>query len=240
MRVLLSSILIVFSTSLSAQNLNGNWLLAYIKASPPEMVMGEDGAVLEYNEGGYDDEQSFIEPGLMLLSVLPGNKAESFYADVKEEWKVIQDGKQVRFESLEDTLYGGFNTEGMLVLKSTIDESPTDYFFAAFSPEVAPFELTNSSWSTNSSSGFFQNKTFEFRPKGELFIWGNGQHEKREFYTHTLGKYMAIEFSSEVLTAGFGIIYVEKSNGNMLTGISFLSLEEGALPVKSQVIFTKK
>ncbi|WP_323758329.1 hypothetical protein [Roseivirga sp.] len=240
MRILLFLFLIVLSASLSAQNLKGNWLLAYIKASPPEMVMDEDGAVLEYNEDGYEDEQSFVEPGLMLLSVLSDIKAESFYADVKEEWNVIQEGKQVRFESLEDTLYGALNNEGMLVLKSTIDENPTDYFFASFSPETAPFELANSSWNTNGSSGFFQNKTFEFRPKGELFIWENGQHETREFYTHTLGNYMAIEFSSEVLTAGFGIIYVEKSEGKKLTGISFLSLEEGALPVKSQVIFTKK
>ncbi|KYG81005.1 hypothetical protein EV198_2884 [Roseivirga ehrenbergii] len=238
MRVLLFSFLFLFSASISAQNLKGNWLLAYIKASPPEMVMGEDGAVLEYNEGGYDDEQSFIEPGLMLLSVLSNSKAESYYADVKEEWKVIQDGKQVRFESLEDTLYGGFNTEGMLVLKSTIDESPTDYFFAAFSPEAAAFDLVNSSWKTNGNSGFFENKTFEFRPKNELFIWENGKHEKREFYIHTLGDFMAIEFSSEILTAGFGIIYVEKHSGTKLSGISFLSLEEGALPVRSLVNFS--
>ena len=51
---------------------------------------------------------------------------------------------------------------------------------------------------------------------------------------------MAIEFSSEVLTSGFGIIYLEKNEGQKLTGVSFLSLEEGAFPVKSQVTFTKK
>ncbi|MGW8122832.1 hypothetical protein ACV07N_09230 [Roseivirga echinicomitans] len=240
MRFILFSFLIVVATALDAQNLKGNWLLAYIKASPPEMVMDEDGAVLDYNNEGYDDEQSFIEPGLMLLSVLSETKAESFYADVKEEWKVIQEGRQVRFESLEDTLYGALNSDGMLVLKSTIDENPTDYFFEAYAPETSIFDLANTSWGTDGNSGFFQNKTFEFRAKGELFIWENGRHEKREFYTHELGDYMAIEFSSKVLTAGFGIIYLEKTDGKMMTGISFLSLEEGALPVRSQVTFTKK
>lgn len=236
MRILMFSLLIVFSTSLSAQNLKGNWLLAYIKAVPPEMNMGE----LKYSEDGLEDEKAFVEPGLMLLTVLSDTKAESFYSDVKEIWTVINDGAKVRFESLQDTLYGNINKEGMMVLKSTIDENPTDYYFASYAPETASFDLENTSWSASGKSSFFQNKIFEFRGKGELFIWENGRHEKREFYTHKLGNYMAIEFSSEVLTAGFGIIYLEKKEGQKLTGISFLSLEEGAMPIKSQVTFTKK
>tara|TARA_R110002074_G_scaffold208844_1_gene377711 strand:+ start:483 stop:1196 length:714 start_codon:yes stop_codon:yes gene_type:complete len=237
MRILLFSLLIVFSTSLSAQNLKGSWLLAYIKAIPPEMDMGQ----LKYSEDGSSDEKAFVEPGLMLLTVLSDSKAESFYSDVKESWTIKSDGVNVRFESLQDTLYGTVNKEGMMVLKSTIDENPTtEYFFAHYSPETPSVGLPNTSWAANGNSGFFENKTFEFRPKGELFIWENGRHEKREFYTHKLGDFMAIEFSSEVLTSGFGIIYLEKNEGQKLTGVSFLSLEEGAIPVKSQVTFTKK
>lgn len=236
MRILLFSLLIVFSTSLSAQNLKGSWLLAYIKAIPPEMDMGQ----LKYSEDGSSDEKAFVEPGLMLLTVLSDSKAESFYSDVKESWTMKSDGAKVRFESLQDTLYGTVNKEGMMVLKSTIDENPTtEYFFAHYSPETAPVELSNTSWKGNGNSGFFQNKTFEFRANDQLFIWDNGKREEREFYIHELGNYWAIEFSSEILTSGFGMIYIEKGSGKTLSGVAFLSLEEDKLPVKSQVNFTR-
>tara|TARA_R110001599_G_scaffold213913_1_gene411740 strand:+ start:4077 stop:4790 length:714 start_codon:yes stop_codon:yes gene_type:complete len=236
MRILLFSFLIVLSASLSAQNLKGNWLLAYIKAIPPEMEMGE----LKYTEDGFGDEKAFVEPGLMLLTVLSDTKAESFYSDVKESWTVINDGAKVRFESLQDTLYGSVNKEGMLVLKSTIDENPTtDYFFAHYTPEAAPVELSSTSWKGNGNSGFFQNKTFEFRANDQLFIWDNGKREEREFYVHELGNYWAIEFSSEILTSGFGMIYIEKGSSKTLSGVAYLSLEEDKLPVRSQVSFTK-
>ena len=235
MRIISTLILLCsFSVLSQAQQLKGDWLLAYIKAAPPEMTMGEDGTVLEQAEDSFAEEKLFVEPGLMLLSVLSDTKAESFYADVKEEWTIINNGNEIRFESLQDTLYGQVNQEGLLLLKSTIDQTPTDYYFAQYAPStIQNVDVSDKSWKASGSLGFFKDKTFEFRANDQLFIWDNGQREEREFYLHELGNYWAIEFSSEILTAGFGMIYIEKADTNGLSGVAYLSLEGEEIPVRT-------
>ena len=240
MRIFLTFTLLCFlSVFTNAQQLQGDWLLAYIRVAPPEMTMMEDGT-MEQSEDNFSEEKTFVEPGLMLLSVLSNTKAESFYADVKESWSVVYEGNQITFESLQDTLYGSLNKEGMLLLKSTIDQTPTDYYFAKYAPNPTAIEVTNSSWTASGSSGFFEGKIFEFKTDGQLFIWDKGQREEREFYVHPLGKYSAIEFSSEILTAGFGMIYIEKIEGNTMSGVAYLSLEGKEIPIRSPLTFTRK
>ena len=224
------------SFSLSAQKLQGDWLLAYIVSTPPEMTMGEDGVDLVIKDES-EEIDSFAEQGLMLLSVLPNGKAISYYADVKEEWKVEQDGNQVTFESAADTLYGKYNDKGMLQLRSVIDEFPTEYYFALYSPTNFDIDLSNTSWKVK-DEGFLNDKTFEFQSSENLRIWTDGKAKETDYFFIPLGNYYAVEFSSGDSDTGFGIIYLESFNGKTLTGIMYI-IEQEEAPKRLKVELSK-
>jgi hypothetical protein len=229
-------LLSLLSFSLSAQNLEGNWLLAYIVSTPPEMTIGEDGVDFVIKDES-EEIESFVEQGLMLLSILPNGKATSFYSDVKEEWKVVQNGNQVTFESAADTLYGKYNNKGMLQLRSVIDEFPTEYHFAPYSPTIFDLKLSNTSWKVK-DEGFLNGKTFEFQSGENLRIWTDGKAKETDYFFIPLGNYYAIEFSSGESDTGFGIIYLESFNGKTLTGIIYI-IEQDEAPQRVKVVLSK-
>jgi len=225
-------LLSLLSVALNAQQVQGDWLLAYIVSTPPEMTMGEDGVDLVIKDES-EEIESFVEQGLMLLTILPNGKAVSFYADVKEEWKVIQNGNRLTFESKADTLYGKYNDKGMLQLRSVIDEFPTEYHFSPYAPQEFDLELGNSSWRIK-DEGFLDGKTFEFQSSNNLRIWTNGKAVETDYFLIPLGRHLAIEFSSGESDTGFGIIYLESRDEKNLYGVMYV-IEQDAAPKRIKV-----
>lgn len=211
--------------------------MAYIVSTPPEMTMGEDGLGLTLNEDAQDVE-SFVEQGLMVLTIQPDGRAISYYADVREDWEVVQDGSQVSFLSEADTLYGKLNDNGMLQLRSTIDEFPSEYYFTPYSPSAMDIDFINSRWFVN-EGGVLKGKTLEFKSDTEVRIWTDGKSQQSDYFLIPLGDYFAIELSSNEFENGFVIIYLEKLSGKTISGLMYV-VAQGQPPKKEQISLVKQ
>lgn len=243
MRYIVALIFLSVTSLAKAQNLklDGHWLLSSITSSPPEMTMGDNGAELNYgNEGG----QTFIEPGLMLLSIFPDGSAKSFYADVEENWTLIQRDDRILFESKEDTLYGRLRHPTLtLDLRSTLEEGNSLYSFQQYKPEAINLQLDNTTWKLSTSSALLNEKIFEFKSNGELFIVQGETRTREEYFLHQLGNFYALEFTSSEMPAEFAIIYFEQANGSTMSGITLLGYisSEKMIPfTRHTVQFTKQ
>jgi hypothetical protein len=221
---------------LYAQNIQGDWLLAYIVSIPPEMTMGEDGVDLVMGDTGSEAE-SFVEQGLMMLSIKANNKATSFYADVREEWNVVQNGRQVTFQSEADTLFGKLNQAGMLQLRSVIDEFPSEYYFTPYQPNPIQLSLSNSRWIV-ADDGVLDGKTLEFKSDIAVRIWTDGKGQDTDYFLVPLGDYYAIELSSPDFMSGFTIIYLESLKGDTLNGVMYV-VGQDQPPIKVSVRLKK-
>jgi hypothetical protein len=226
MRKFIFFLLVLFPLGLSSQNLQGDWLLAYIVSTPPEMTIDEDGVDLAMGDKEAEAE-SFVEQGLMILSVLSNGKATSDYADVRENWKVVQEGRNVRFESKADTLYGNLNDEGLLQLRSVIDQFPTEYYFTTYAPKAMKLDLSNTRWKVEANN-VLDGKTLEFKSDSELRIWTDGKSQLTDYFLIPLGDYYAIELSSGEFQSGFVIIYIENLTGEALSGVMYVVAPDDA------------
>ncbi len=240
-----SVVLILFFTLvpifLHAQELSGTWVMAYVKAKQPVYMMIQNNGELELDESAAPDSAITYTAGLMSLSMISKDSAVSYSWEGEEFWSVQRTNSEFRFNGQIDTLYGGFNKQNVLVLKSTIDDIPTEYVFHAlkFKKNNEPLEIQNTTWDISGGKSYLAGQRFIFQADSALTSTHQQQSKPGEYYIHPLKNDYAIEFVVNTPSTYMGIIYLTDIRKNRLTGV-FFSNEDSEEEPKRMAISLKR
>ncbi len=230
MRNVFISALLILSFSLNAQNPEGIWVLAYLKANQPILTATMEQGELVFDEGAPADSSEVYTPGLMLIAFESAQAAQSYSWDGNENWKVKLLGDSIQMFGKRDTLSGSFSP-GKMVLSSSIDAVPTEYTFLKVDEELnlintKPGQLAELEIDDHPFDGASLNFEQDTVYANDSSIPG------LELYLTTIGPLQVIEYSfdRENNKVEFGIIYLFADRKRILKGLLFPVVDDFRRP----------
>lgn len=219
---------------MEAQDFSGTWVMAYVKAKQPVFTMIRQNGELSLEDETPEDSTIIQSHGLMLLQALTDDKARSYSWDGEENWEIEYLDKGLRLKGSVDSLYGDFDAEGRLVLSSTLDDVPTQYFFEPlnFPGKAQPLEIVNTQWTVDADAGLLSNQLLSFQADSVLTNEHEGRAAFGEYYIHPLGQQTALEFVINLPDNYMGIIYFTRIRKRKMEGIFYEIVDDNQKPVR--------
>lgn len=219
------------------QDMSGSWIMSYIKAKQPVFTMIQQDGELTLEDETPQDSTIIYSPGLMLMKPFSKDSAMSYSWEDTEKWAFERLGGRLWFYGERDSLYGDFDTEGRLVLSSTLDDRPTDYVFEKqrFARSAGRLNVENTTWTVGAEDSFLDNQVLFFKKDSVLTSELNGEAAFGEYYIHPIEDNFAIEFVVNTPKAHIGIIYITKVTRKKMEGIFYALVEDGIRPKRTQI-----
>ncbi|GAB5524735.1 MAG: hypothetical protein Roseis2KO_26070 [Roseivirga sp.] len=231
--------LLLISTYFTAisQDMSGSWIMTYIKAKQPVFTMIQEDGELTLEDETPQDSTIIYSPGLMLMKPFSKDSAISYSWEDVEKWAFEKQDDQFWFYGARDSLYGNFDTDGRLVLSSTLDDRPTDYVFEKqkFARSASRLAIENTSWTVSAEDSFLNDQIINFKQDSVLTSELNGKAEFGEYYIHPIEDKFAIEFVVNIPKSYIGIIYITKVARKKIEGVFYALVEDGVRPEKTSV-----
>lgn len=183
------------------------------------------------------DSTIIYSPGLMLMKPFSKDSAISYSWEDTEKWAFERLGEQLWFYGERDSLYGDFDTEGRLILSSTLDDRPTEYVFEKqkFTKSAARLKVENTTWTVGAEDSFLNDQILAFKQDSVLTSELNGKAEFGEYYIHPIQEKFAIEFVVNTPATYIGIIYITKVSKKKMEGVFYALVEDGVRPKRTQI-----
>ncbi len=220
-----------------AQEVSGSWIMSYIKAKQPVFTMIQQDGELKLEDETPQDSTIIYSPGLMLMKPFSKDSAISYSWEDTEKWAFEKLENQYWFYGARDSLYGSFDTEGRLILSSTLDDRPTEYVFEKqkFARSAARVKVENTTWNVTAGDSFLNDQIINFRKDSVLTSELNGKAEFGEYYIHPIEDKFAIEFVVNTPKSYIGIIYITKVGRKKMEGVFYALIEDGIRPKKTRI-----
>jgi len=238
MRKLLCLFTLLFSAIwLPAQEFEGSWVMAYMRARQPVFTMIQQDGELSLEDETPEDSTIIQSSGLMVMTAQGKDSAVSYSWDGEEHWFIERLPDMIRFNGSLDSLYGNFDADGRLVLASTLDEVPTEYIFEPLQlrKKQQDLEIINTQWSVLGEADFLTNHKLIFQADSVLTNELDGRAAFGEYYIHPLGKHVALEFVINLPETYMGIIYFTRVTKRRLIGFFYAVIDDENLPRKVPV-----
>ncbi len=231
--------LLLISTYFTAisQDMSGSWVMTYIKAKQPVFTMIQEDGELTLEDETPQDSTIIYSPGLMLMKPFSKDSAISYSWEDVEKWAFEKLDSQFWFYGARDSLYGNFDSEGRLVLSSTLDDRPTEYVFEKqkFARSASRLSVENTSWNISAEDSYLNDQIISFKQDSVLTSELNGKAEFGEYYIHPIEDKFAIEFVVNTPKSYIGIIYITKVARKKMEGVFYALIEDGIRPEKIRI-----